>query len=49
MTALNPARLFGWSDDLGSLEAGKIANLVMTDDAMNVHGVWLAGSQVVRE
>jgi N-acetylglucosamine-6-phosphate deacetylase len=46
MGALNQARLFGWSDDLGSLEVGKLANLILTDDAINIHGVWLAGQRV---
>lgn len=48
---LNPARIFGVDDRLGSIEAGKIANLVVTDgDALDirtkVHHVLIAGRSI---
>jgi len=46
MGALNPAKLFGWNDTVGSIEPGKVANLLMVDDELNLHGVWLAGKQI---
>lgn len=44
---LNPARLLGIDDKLGSLEAGKIANLILIDDMVNVKKVILHGEEVV--
>ena len=46
MGPINQAKLFGWSDDLGSLEVGKVANLVLTDDDLAIQGVWLEGQPV---
>ena len=46
MGALNAAELFGWADDLGSVEVGKIANLLVTDAKLMVKSVWLAGQRV---
>ena len=45
---LNPARLLGIDDKVGSLEAGKIANLILIDDMVNVKKVILHG-EVVHE
>lgn len=45
--SLNPARLLGIDDQVGSLEAGKIANLIMIDDMVNVKKVILHGEEVV--
>ena len=44
---LNPAKLLGIDDKLGSLEVGKTANLIMIDDAVNVKQVILDGEIVV--
>ncbi len=44
MAALNPARLFGW--EAGALEVGKRADLLLVDDEIALHGVWLEGEQV---
>lgn len=44
---LNPAKLLGLDDKLGSLEKGKIANLILIDDAVNVKRVILEGETVV--
>ncbi len=44
MAALNPARLLGLDQELGSLEPGKHANLILFDDELNVSKVCLHGS-----
>lgn len=49
MASLNPAKLLGLDDELGSLEAGKKANLVLMDDAVNVKTVILEGQIAVRD
>ena len=43
MASLTPAELLGIDDELGSLEAGKIANMILIDDKVNVYKVWLGG------
>ena len=45
--SLNPARMLGIEDRVGSLEAGKIANLILIDDAVHVKQVILEGDTVV--
>lgn len=44
---LNPARLLGIDEQVGSLEAGKIANLILIDDMVNVKKVILHGESVI--
>jgi N-acetylglucosamine-6-phosphate deacetylase len=44
---LNPARLLGIDDKVGSLEAGKKANLIIIDDMVNVKKVFLEGRLMV--
>lgn len=46
MASTNPARAVGLDGEVGSLEAGKKANLVFTDDTFRVHRVMLDGSFV---
>ena len=41
--SLNPARLLGLDDEIGSIEAGKKANLILIDDTVQVHTVILEG------
>ena len=41
--SLNPARLLGLDDQIGSIEEGKKANLILIDDAVNIHTVILEG------
>ncbi len=43
MAALNPARQLGREHELGSIEPGKLADLVWFDDHFRVRGVWLEG------
>lgn len=39
----NPARALGISHDYGTLEPGKLANILLLDDELNVHSVILRG------
>lgn len=48
MASLNPARVIGMDRDLGSLECGKKANLLVVSQAMQVHLVMLEGNIVVQ-
>ncbi|MEE1042398.1 MAG: amidohydrolase family protein, partial [Clostridia bacterium] len=43
MASLNPAKVVGMDDKIGSIEAGKIADLVFVDDKFNVQQVMLGG------
>ena len=46
MASRNPAKVLGMYDDIGSIEAGKRANLVFVDDMFNVKRVMLNGKFV---
>lgn len=48
MASLNPARLLGIDDDVGSLEIGKKANIILMDDRFNIRTVILEGDTVVQ-
>ena len=39
----NPARAIGVQNDYGSLEPGKLANVLLLDEALNLHSVILRG------
>lgn len=43
MASTNPARVVGLDDEIGSIEKGKIADLVFVDDRFNVKKVVLSG------
>ena len=43
MASLNPARAVGLDDEIGSIEAGKKADIVFVDDKFNVKQVMLEG------
>lgn len=43
MASTNPARVVGMDEEIGSIEKGKIADLVFVDDRFNVKKVMLAG------
>ena len=47
MASLNPAKAVGLGDELGSIEVGKLADLVFTDDRFNVKKVMLCGELCV--
>ncbi len=47
MASLTPARILGVADDVGSLERGKRADLVVLDRELNVKRVYVGGEQVV--
>lgn len=43
MASLNPAKVVGMGDEIGSIEVGKVADLVFVDDKFNVQQVMLGG------
>ena len=46
MASRNPARVLGMGHEIGSIEAGKRADLVFVDDRFHVQHVMLAGEMV---
>jgi N-acetylglucosamine-6-phosphate deacetylase len=46
MASLTPARIAGRDRDLGSLEAGKRADIVVLDPSLNVNRVFIDGSEL---
>ncbi len=46
--SLNPARLLGLEEEIGSIEAGKRANLILIDDMVHIHSVILDGETMVQ-
>lgn len=49
MATLNPARLLGIDDKVGSIEPGKKANLIIIDDTVRVKSVFLEGQLAVQD
>lgn len=47
-STLTPARAIGVDDRYGSIECGKVANLVLVDDELNIHGIYLRGEELAR-
>lgn len=47
-STLTPARAIGVDDRYGSIECGKVANVVLVDDELNIHGIYLRGEELVR-
>jgi N-acetylglucosamine-6-phosphate deacetylase len=41
--SVNPAKALGIDDQYGSIEHGKVANIVLLDQDLNLHGVILRG------
>ena len=48
MATINPARVLGADSEIGSLEVGKKANLIITDDKFNIETVILDGDVAVQ-
>ena len=46
MASLNPAKVLGMDDEIGSIEVGKRADIVLVDDKFNVQQV-IAGGEIV--
>jgi len=46
MASINPARVIGEDVGRGSLEAGKNADLIVVDEALNVHMTMVNGKIV---
>jgi N-acetylglucosamine-6-phosphate deacetylase len=46
MGSYNPAKLIGLDKEIGSVEEGKRADLILVDDDMDIHGIWLNGETV---
>ena len=42
----NPAKAIGMQQDYGTLEAGKLANVILLDDELNVHAILLRGREL---
>lgn len=49
MASLTPARLLGIDNKVGSIKKGKIANLIITDDAVDIKKVILNGETAVND
>lgn len=48
MATLTPARIAGWDQEIGSISAGKRADLVVLDPNLMVKRVFVAGKEVTR-
>jgi N-acetylglucosamine-6-phosphate deacetylase len=46
LATLNPARMLALHDDLGSLEVGKRADVILLDDGLTVTRSWVGGVEV---
>ena len=49
MASLTPARIIGYADQLGSIEIGKIADLVILDQDLVVKSVHISDRQLVQD
>ncbi|NLC43108.1 MAG: amidohydrolase family protein, partial [Clostridiales bacterium] len=47
MASENPAKAVGIFNEVGSLKSGKLANIILLDDALNVRRVYLHGALAV--
>jgi N-acetylglucosamine-6-phosphate deacetylase len=48
MASLTPARIAGWDQELGSIAPGKLADLLILDERLQVRAVYIAG-QLLQE
>jgi N-acetylglucosamine-6-phosphate deacetylase len=49
MASLTPARIVGWDNRLGSLEIGKLADIVILDQNLRVERVFIGGREFSSE
>jgi N-acetylglucosamine-6-phosphate deacetylase len=49
MASLTPARIAGWGDRTGSIEPGKLADLVVLDRALQVQAAYVSGKPFVTD
>ncbi len=49
MASENPAKAVGIYDEAGSLEPGKLANIILFDDELKIHKVYLRGNLEVEK
>ncbi|HXG08786.1 MAG TPA: amidohydrolase family protein, partial [Gemmataceae bacterium] len=49
MASLTPARIAGWDHEIGSIAPGKLADLLVLDEALRVRQVYLAGQCIHAE
>lgn len=47
--SLNPAKVLGMDEEIGSIEKGKKANLIIMDDMVNIKKVFLEGDLMVED
>ena len=47
MGSYNPAKAIGMDNEIGSIESGKRANIIIVDEAFNVNSVFLDGSKIL--
>ena len=47
MASLTPARILGVDSEIGSLEVGKRADLLVLDSELNVKQVYVSGVRIV--
>ena len=49
MASWNPAQLLGLTDTMGSIEPEKCADLIICDDMLNLHTVFIDGIAITKE
>lgn len=47
MASFNPARTIGKAEEIGSIEIGKCADLVLLDNELKISGVWINGKTIL--
>ena len=47
MGSYNPAKAIGMDDEIGTIETGKRANIIIVDEAFNINKVFIYGSEII--